>query len=122
MAVAGIKIEKLQEFSDIESNILDIKENYISKVEKLSEKEGNIKGTFKEFFSETNAFRNKVYTELNKAENLLSSDFRAGPFSNNKEIKQIINKDYINAKKSFIREDEYLKKKISEIIYEKKEK
>ena len=93
---------------------------YLSKVDELSEGDGDIKSKLKEMYNATNAYRNRAYKDLNKAEELVKSDFRVGPLHKSKILKELVNIQYSDAKKSFITADDYLRKKISEVLNAKK--
>lgn len=124
MFVVGISIDNMVKISEIEFEIMDIKDQYLDKIHQLvlkyEENKGEIQVFLTEYYDETNIFRNKVSSCLNKVETLYTSSFREGPFSKNTEIKKIINSDYIEAKKSFKDQDQYLRKKIAEILHGKK--
>lgn len=121
MRMTGITHYNLIKLQKIESDIDSIRVDYINKVEELSSKDhASIPNFLKQMFSESNAFRNKVYSKLNEGENILSSNFRESSLSKNKQLKTIINKEYVETKQSFIKEDGYLKKRISEILNAKK--
>lgn len=76
----------------------------------------------KEFFNIFNSYRNKVSKDINKLEHVTHEGFRINmpDLYKTKEFKQLINIDSPKVIKKVVDEDNYLKKKISEIINEKK--
>jgi len=76
----------------------------------------------KEFFDFTNAYRNKVRVEIIKLETVSHDGFRKylPDLYKMKEFKQLVNKDVPKARLEVVEQDNYLKKKISEIINAKK--
>jgi len=121
MYVVGITVDNMVIISQIESEIIDIKDKYLSKVNEIivkhEENNGDIKIFLTEYFDETNIYRKNCSSCLNKIENLYTSSFRQGPFSKNPEIKKIIFTDYFQGKKSFADQDQYLKKKIADVLH-----
>lgn len=97
-------------------------EDYLKKVDEIADKKetGDVKGKLREYFNATNAYRNAVYKELNKMDEIVHSHYRVSEFYKKPESKQLINVDYPAAKKSFIEGDETLRKKISEVLNAKK--
>lgn len=101
---------------DMEAKRDMIREDYLSKVEKL----GNNKASFKEFFTLTNNYRNKLNKELNSAEEIVHLNLRETTIYKNSQLKKLINSDYIEAKKTFKNQDTILKKKFEEKLFTKK--
>lgn len=97
---------------DMEAKRDMIREDYLSKVEKL----GNNKASFKEFFTLTNNYRNKLNKELNSAEEIVHLNLRETTIYKNSQLKKLINSDYIEAKN----QDTILKKKFEEKLFTKK--
>lgn len=93
---------------DMETNRETIRESYLSKVEKL----GDNKASFREFFTLTNNYRNKLNKELNSAEELVHKNLRETIIYKNPQVRKFINSDYIEAKKIFKNQDTILKKKL----------
>lgn len=102
---------------DMETNREEIRESYLSKVEKL----GNDKGSFREFFTLTNNYRNKLNKELNSAEEILHKNLRETSIYKNSQVKKLVNSDYVEAKKLFKNQDTILKKKFEEELFSKKD-
>lgn len=95
---------------DMEKNRNMLRENYLSKVENLS----NNKASFKEFFTLTNSYRNKLNKELNLAEEIVHRNLRETNVYKNPELKKLVNSDYVEVKKTFKNQDTILKKKFEE--------
>ena len=74
----------------------------------------------KVYYAALNEQRKSVNKELNKATDIVLKDLKASPFCaiKGKESKNLINtlKDFSNVKKEFNTQDNYLKKKIGEVI------
>ena len=120
MTRVGITSNTQEKLDLINSNLDNALNEYLSKVDELSEGDGDIQSKLKEMYNATNAYRNRTYKDLNKAEELVKSDFREGPLYKSKILKELVNKKYPDAKKSFITADDYLRKKISEVLNAKK--
>jgi hypothetical protein len=106
------------ELKDLETNREKITENYLLKTDKLAERT-NIKSSLKEFFTITNAYRNALNKELNKAEEMVHKNLRETVVYKNPGVKKLVNIDYPNIKQSFNKEDNYLKNKIQERLHSK---
>ena len=91
-------------------------EDYLVKVEKLGDKEGDIKGKYTQFFNLTNAFRNAGSKEVNSMESIIHENIRRGVLAKNPDLKQSVNVDYAQAKKAFSDQDQILRKRMSEIL------
>ena len=91
-------------------------EDYLEKVEKLGDKEGDIKGKLTQFFNLTNGFRNAANKEVNQMESIIHENIRHGPLARNPDLKKSVNVDYVNAKKAFVEQDQKLRKRMSEIL------
>ena len=91
-------------------------ENYLTKVEKLGDRDGELKGKLTEFFNLTNAFRNAANKELNGMESIIHENIRRDPLYKNSNLKQSVNLDYPKSKKAFSDQDSLLKKRMSEIL------
>lgn len=91
-------------------------EDYLSKVEVLSDKEGDMRGKLTQFYNLTNAYRNACNRELNPLESEIQENIRRGPLANNRDLKKSVNIDYVQAKKAFSDQDQNLRKRMSEIL------
>lgn len=120
MSRVGIARNSEEKLDLIRSDLDNALNEYLSKVDELSEGGGDIQAKLKEMYNATNAYRNKAYKDLNKAEEYVKSDFRTGPLNKSKILKEIVNKQYPDTKKSFISADDHLRKKISEVLNAKK--
>ena len=120
MSRVGIARNSQEKLDLINSDLDNALNEYLSKVDELSEGDGDIQSKLKEMYNATNAYRNRTYKDLNKAEEIVKSDFREGPLCKSKILKELVNKKYADAKKSFITEDDNLRKKISEVLNAKK--
>ena len=85
-------------------------------VEKLGDKEGDIKGKFTQFYNLTNAYRNACNKEVNSMESLINENIRGSDLFRNRDLKQSVNVDYAKAKKAFSDQDQILRKRWSEIL------
>ena len=97
----------------------EIQNVYFSKIEKLSESR-SVDASLKEFFTLTNAFRNSLNKELNLAEQEVQKNLRQTTAYKNPKVKQVINSDLIIVKRIFNEQDNYLKKRVEEILFPKK--
>ena len=86
-------------------------DRYIDNVEKLGDKEGDIKGKFTQFYNLTNAFRNAGNKEVNSMESLINENIRGSVLFKNRDLKQSVNVDYAKAKKAFSDQDQILRKR-----------
>ena len=86
-------------------------DRYIDNVEKLGDKEGDIKGKFTQFYNLTNAFRNAGNKEVNSMEPLINENIRGSVLFKNRDLKQSVNVDYAKAKKAFSDQDQILRKR-----------
>ena len=91
-------------------------DRYIDNVEKLGDKEGDIKGKFTQFYNLTNAYRNACNKEVNSMESLINENIRGSALFRNRDLKQSVNVDYAKAKKAFSDQDQILRKRWSEIL------
>ena len=91
-------------------------ENYLTKVEKLGDRDGELKGKLTEFFNLTNAYRNAANRELNQVESIVQQNIKRTPLAKYPEVKKAINTDYVNYKKVFSEEDNKLRKRMSEVL------
>lgn len=89
---------------------------YLDNVEKLGDKEGDIKGKFTQFYNLTNAYRNACNKEVNSMESLINENIRGSALFRNRDLKQSVNVDYAKAKKAFSDQDQILRKRWSEIL------
>lgn len=120
LETTGIKLGYKEELGKIQENILEIRMKFSDKIEELISQGKKDKSFLIQMFNESNAFRNKVYSELNKAENVFNLNFKESMLYKNVELKKMIHKDYVEEKKSFANEDGYLRKRISEVLNERK--
>ena len=86
-------------------------DRYIDNVEKLGDKEGDIKGKFTQFYNLTNAFRNAGNKEVNSMESPINENIRGSVLFKNRDLKQSVNVDYAKAKKAFSDQDQILRKR-----------
>jgi len=101
-----------------------LKKKYNSKLDELNDKlaeKGDVLVFFNELFEQTNAFRNKNTSIVNKAEKIFQSSFNISIYSKSPIFKELIYKDYIEGKQKFNKEEQYLKNKVSEVLKEAKE-
>ena len=84
---------------------------YLDNVEKLGDKEGDIKGKFTQFYNLTNAYRNACNKEVNSMESLINENIRGSALFRNRDLKQSVNVDYAKAKKAFSDQDQILRKR-----------
>lgn len=104
------------------NNKTKAREKYISTIKDLSRHKSSITQA-KVFFGAFNEHKNIINKELNKAEELIIKDLKKGPFClvDHPDCKNLVKslKDYAKAKEAFNSQDNYLKKKIGEIINRK---
>lgn len=92
-------------------------EEYLTKVEQLSEGRGDFINGLKQFYNLTNAYRNAANKEVNAIEwTIHESIRRTHPLYKNSDLKQTVNIDYPKFKKTFSDEDQKLRKRFSEIL------
>jgi hypothetical protein len=108
--------EKILEFR---RKIMEIQADYRSKISTVQNLDSNTKQV-KQLYAILNEYRNKVSKELNQAENIGLQDIRNSDLIKEPEVKKTINVQYIEAKRRYVHEDEYLRKKIGEILNAKK--
>ena len=95
----------------------DLHEEYLTKVENLSEGKGDFINRLKQFYNLTNAYRNAANKEINTIEwTIHESIRRTDPLYKSSDLKQIVNIDYPKFKKDFSDEDQKLRKRFSEIM------
>lgn len=112
-----------KEIQKIHNLLLDNINKYNSKLDELNDKlaeKGDVLVFFNELFEQTNAFRNKNTSIVNKAEKIFQSSFNTSIYSKSPIFKELINKDYIEGKQKFNKEEQYLKTKVSEVLKEAK--
>ena len=100
---------------ELRQKMMEIQTDYRSKIptmENLSNKTKKVK----ELYANLNEYRNKVSKELNQAETIGLEDLRKSDLIKEPGIKKAINVEYIEAKKKYNHEDNYLKKRIGQII------
>lgn len=90
--------------------------NYLDKIDKLGDSDGDFKGRLTQFFNLTNGFRNAGNKELNQVENFIHLSFKHSELAKNPDLKKSINKDFVQAKKAFSDQDQKLRKRMSEIL------
>jgi len=103
--------------------VLDNIDKHLDKIVELTAKLGekeDVLAFYNELFEETNAFRNKNTSIVNKAEKIFQSSFNRSPYSKSPIFKELINKDYIEGKQKFNKQEQYLKTKVSEVLRETK--
>nr|UED14384.1 hypothetical protein [Ophiocordyceps sp.] len=98
---------------DMEANRENIRNNYLSKIEKL----GYNKSSFREFITITNNYRNNLNKELNTAEELVHNNLRKTNIYRDPQVKKFVNSDYVEAKKIFKNQDTILKKKFEDQLF-----
>lgn len=96
-----------------------IQNEYWRKVENLSQAR-SIDASIKEFFTLTNGYRNSLNKELNIAEEEVHKNLRLTIAYKDPKVKTVVNSDLVTIKKIFNEQDNYLKKRIEEIIFTKK--
>lgn len=104
---------------EIHSDLVEIQQKYLDKVKKISQLE-NKTLQLKEFYATLNEYRNSIVKELNKAENIILEDIRKSPLYKYPHLRKELNVGFVQAKKEFNDQDSYLKKKVGEIIQNKK--
>jgi len=104
---------------EIQSKLIEIQDNYLSKVNRISKLENRILQV-KEFYATLNEYRKLCFKELNKADNIILEDIRKSALNKHPELKKAINLEYTEAKKEFNSQDGYLKMKVGEIINARK--
>lgn len=113
--------EEKAKIEEISSKLDEAKEEYILKMETL---EGTgptlrkLRIEIKLFFDYTNTYRNIVKKELYEAESILRKGLKKHPSFKDKEFRKMLNVDYPNAIKSLNDQDNYLKKRIAEVVNE----
>lgn len=118
-AMNFLSADDSKEIQKIHYLLLDNINNYNSKLEELNdklEKKGDVLLFFNEIFEETNAFRNQNTPIVNKAEKIFLSSFKTSIYSKSPIFKELINKDFIEGKQIFNKEEQCLKKKVSEAL------
>lgn len=90
--------------------------DFLVNVEKLGDKEGDIKGKYTQFFNLTNAYRRGCLKEVNSMESIILENIRGGALGKNPDLKRAVHVEYAQAKKAFSVQDEILKKRMSEIL------
>ena len=94
-----------------------IHEEYLTKVERLSDGGGDFINKIKQFYNLTNAYRNSANKEINTMEwTIHESIRRTHPLYKNSDLKQTVNIDYPKFKKTFSDEDQKLRKRFSEVL------
>lgn len=114
--------EDKAKIEEISSRLDDAKEEYILKMETLEGTGPSLKKLrveIKLFFDYTNSYRNTVKRELNEAESILKRGLKKHPSFKDKEFRKMINVDYPKVVKSLNDQDNYLKRRIAEILNEK---
>ena len=95
----------------------DLHEEYLTKVENLSEGGGDFVNKLKQFYNLTNAYRNTANKEVNALELIIHDSVRnTQPLYKNSDLKKTVNIDYPKFKKTFSDEDQKLRKRFSEIL------
>jgi hypothetical protein len=111
--------ENQNKIKEIYLNLVEIQDNYLSKVNKISKLESKTTQV-KEFYSTLNEYRNLSLKELNKADNIVLGDIRNSPLSKDRALKKVLNAEYTEAKKEFNNQDGYLRMKVGDILKGKK--
>ena len=94
-----------------------IHEEYLTKVENLSEGGGDFVNKLKQFYNLTNAYRNTANKEVNALELIIHDSVRnTQPLYKNSDLKKTVNIDYPKFKKTFSDEDQKLRKRFSEVL------
>ena len=104
---------KIQEKMDRKDALFN---DFLVNVEKLGDKEGDIKGKYTQFFNLTNAYRRGCLKEVNSMESIILENIRGGALGKNPDLKRAVHVEYAQAKKAFSVQDEILKKRMSEIL------
>jgi len=109
---------------EISNKLDDIKDEYLDKISTLQGTGtiDKIRVEIKLFFDYTNTYRNAVKRELYEAESIMRRGLKNHPLYKNKEVRKMINVDYPKALKSLSDQDNYLKKRIGEILNESPKK
>jgi hypothetical protein len=95
--------------------------DYIAKMDTLQGTGPSLKKLrveIKLFFDYTNTYRNAVKRELCEAESIMRKGLKKHPSFKDKEFRKMFNVDYPKAVKSLYDQDNYLKKRIGEILNE----
>jgi hypothetical protein len=112
-------MENQIKIKEIHSKLVEIQDNYLAKVDKIAKLE-NKTVQLKEFYATLNEYRNSILKELNKADNIILEDIRKSPLYKYPNLKKELNIGLVQAKKEFNEHDSYLRKKIGEILKDKK--
>lgn len=86
---------------------------YEKKVKNVNFKKGTLI-SFKQFVDINNWFNKALTKEVNTLENVLMGKLREDAIYKEAEFRKIVNKDYIEVKKTFTDQDSYLRQKISD--------
>ena len=106
---------------EISAKVDKARDDYLSKVDNLTGSDPEkLRSELKQFFDFTNTYRNTAKKELAKADAIMKKGIKEHPLYEKKEIKKMINSDYPKILKAFYDQDEYLKKRIIEILNDPK--
>lgn len=103
---------------EVKSNLLEIESKYYLKVNEIIKLE-NKASQVKQFYAASNEYRNLVSKGLNQIDNLLIEDIKNGALYKHTQFRRTINVDYAKAKKEYNDKDNYIKKRVGEILKNK---
>lgn len=113
--------EEWEKIEAISNRLDEHKFDYIAKMDTLQGTGPSLKKLrveIKLFFDYTNTYRNAVKRELCEAESIMRKGLKKHPSFKDKEFRKMFNVDYPKAVKSLYDQDNYLKKRIGEILNE----
>lgn len=111
--------EDWKEYTRLDNLLSDNLDKYNSNLSELTDKfenNGDVIAFYRQLHIETNAFRNKNTPLVNRAENIFQDGFRRSIYGKSPIFRELIFKDYIEGKQKFNKEEQYLKKKVSEAL------
>lgn len=100
-------------YADVELRRKNLTLEYEDKVKKINHSKGLFM-SLKQFFDINNWYNNALLKEANSMDNILMDKIRKDPIYANSELRNLLNKEYIEYKKTFLDQSSYLKNKISE--------
>ncbi len=107
---------KIEEISD---KLDKAQDDFLDKTDTLAGTDPEkLRVEIKQFFDYTNTYRNTVKKELAAADSIMRKGLKEHSIYEKKELRQMINSDYPKALKAFYDEDNYLKKRIMEVLNE----
>ena len=107
-----------EKLNDIFEKIRNIQQDYFNKTGQI-DRFDNQETQLRVYYGNLNEYRNKVLKELNKADSVILEDIKKSAFKGHTGLKKALNIDYKEAKDAFNNEDQYLKRKVGEILYKR---